>query len=231
MATGSHMRAYEQEQHQDSEVLRLALLTPEQRRGRLEAIANQEELSLERSRARFLLAGDLLAKFEGGPAIRVLEGLEVQYPVLAPYILLMRGRGYQLSNENSQAEATWQSILDQYPDSPVVVNALENLGSLDEAFWQQAIADHPGHPRTLAILHQQLEREPNSLEIQRQILQNHPTDGRTAAVIDGLKASHQGHLTPEDWQAMGDNFWHRRIYNQAIAPTKRPPAMPAIFTV
>lgn len=219
----AQLKAYEQEQHQDSEVLRLALLPPDQRRSKLEAIANQEELSLERSRARFLLAGDLLAKFEGGPALRVLEGLEVQYPVLAPYILLMRGRGYQLSNENDQAEATWQDILDQYPDSPVVVNALENLGSLNEAYWQQAIADHPGHPRTLAILHQQLEREPNALEIQRQILQNHPTDGRTAAVINSLQANHQEHLTPEDWQAMGDNFWHRRIYNQAIAPYEKAP--------
>ncbi len=153
----------------------------------------------------------------------MLEGLEVDYPVLAPYILLMRGRGYQLTNEDEQAKATWQTILEKYPDSPVVVNALENLGTLDEAFWQQAIANHPRHPRTLAILHQQLQSNPGDLGIQRQILQNHPTDGLTAAVIADLVANHQGQLTPEDWQAIGDNFWYRRIYNEAIAPYQKAP--------
>jgi soluble lytic murein transglycosylase len=220
----AQFRAYEQEQHQDSEVLKLALLPPAQRDAKLQAIADQGEASLERSRARFLLAGDLLDKFEGGPAIRMLEGLEVDYPVLAPYILLMRGRGYRLSNENDQAKAVWQTILEKYPDSPVVVNALENLGTLDKTYWQKAIADHASHPRTLAILHQQLESNPGSLEIQQQILQNHPTDGRTAAVITYLVKNNQGKLTPEDWQAIGDNYWHRRIYNQAIAPYQKAPS-------
>ncbi len=62
----AQFKAYEQEQHQDSEVLKLALLPPAERDPRLQAIANQGELSLDRSRARFLLATDLLANFEGG---------------------------------------------------------------------------------------------------------------------------------------------------------------------
>ena len=125
------IKTYEEEQHQDSEVLRLALLPPAEREARLQAIAAQPNVSLERSRARYLLAEDLLGKYEGGPAVRMLENLEVDYPILGPYVLLMRGRGYQLSNENIKAQETWQEIIEKYPDSPLVVNALANLGTLD----------------------------------------------------------------------------------------------------
>mgnify|MGYP002654569733 CR=1 FL=1 len=220
------IQTYEEEQHQDSEVLRLALLPPAERDARLQEIAAQPEVSLERSRARFLLAEDLLGKYEGGPAVRMLENLEIDYPILGPYVLLMRGRGYQLSNENIKAQETWQEILEKYPDSPLVVNALAKLGTLDESYWQRAIADHPTHPRTVDILHQQLEKSPQSLDIQRQILRSNATDSRTANVIDQLLANNTDQLTPEDWQAIGDNFWHRRIYNKAIAPYEKAPQNP-----
>jgi soluble lytic murein transglycosylase len=220
------IKTYEQEQDRDSEVLRLALLPPAERDAKLQAITAQPTLSLERSRARYLLAEDLLGKYEGGPAVKMLENLEVDYPILGPYVLLMRGRGYQLSNENIKAQETWLEILEKYPDSPLVVNALANLGTLDEAYWQRAIADYPNHPRTLDILHQKLAKSPGSAEIKQQILRINPTDNRTAKIIDQLLENNQDQLTPEDWQAIGDNYWQRRIYNKAIAPYEKAPKNP-----
>lgn len=220
------IKTYEAEYDQDSEVLRLALLPPVERDARLQEIAAQPTVSLERSRARFLLAEDLLSQYEGGPAVRMLENLDVDYPVLAPYILLMRGRGYQLANDEAKAQATWQEILDKYPDSPWVVDALANLGAEDPAYWQQAIANHPTHPGTLDILHQKLEKSPQSLPLQQQILSFSATDGRTAQIIDQLLKNNPDQLTPADWQRIGANYWHRRLYDKAIAPYEKAPPDP-----
>jgi soluble lytic murein transglycosylase len=216
-----HAETYAADHHRDSEVLRLALLPPEERDPPLQAIAAQPTVSLERSRARFLLAIDLLSQYEGGPAVRMLDNLEVEYPILAPYILLMRGRGYQLSNDNANAQATWQTVLEKYPNSPWVVDALANLGTLDATYWQQAITKHPTHPATLDILHQKLEQSPQSAELQQQILRTNATDSRTASIIDQLLAGDTDQLTPADWQAIGDNYWHRGLYEQAIAPYQK----------
>ena len=46
-------------------VFTLAELSPEQRAQKLQEIASSETLSLDRSRARYLLANDLLKKYEG----------------------------------------------------------------------------------------------------------------------------------------------------------------------
>ncbi len=218
--------AYEKQQYEDSKVLKLALVPPADRKEQLQTIAAGSSTALDRNRARYLLAQDLLAAYEGGPAVQILENLEVDYPVMGSYILLSRGRGYQLANDNEQAEAVWQQILTDYPDSPTVVKALAKLGTIDQQYWQQAIADYPKHPQTLEILHQQLDVEPDSLVIQQQILQNHPTDGRTAKIIDALLENHTDQLTPEDWQAIGDNNWYRRQFKQAVTPYSKAPRSP-----
>ncbi|MGH2415421.1 MAG: tetratricopeptide repeat protein, partial [Microcystaceae cyanobacterium] len=92
------------------DVLALAALPPEQRDAPLKALSATPTESLNRSRARYLLAVDLIKRYEGGPALRQLEGLEKDYPVLAPYILLKRGRAYELTNENKKAQETWQKL-------------------------------------------------------------------------------------------------------------------------
>ena len=105
--------ASEQEQHQASTVLQLVTLSPQKRAAKLQTIAAQPEPSLERSRARYLLAIDLLERYEGGPAVQWLTDLELDYPVMAPYILLKRGRGYELSNETIKAQEWWQEIVEK----------------------------------------------------------------------------------------------------------------------
>jgi soluble lytic murein transglycosylase len=210
------IKSFEQEQTQASEVLKLVDQTDTARDAKLQAIAAQPNQSLERSRARYLLANDRLKQFEGGPAVQLLENLENEYPVLAPYILLKRGRGYELSNEKIKANETWQAILPKYPHSPVTVEALYLLGKSDSKYWEQAIADYPNHPRTLDILLQKLKKEPKSLALMSQIMRSAPENPKTNPVRDQLLKEYKTELTPEDWQAIGASFWQERNFDQAL---------------
>ena len=55
-----------------SRVLPLAYLEAEEREAQLQAIASEQERSLDRNRARYLLASDLIRKYEVGLALRTL---------------------------------------------------------------------------------------------------------------------------------------------------------------
>ncbi len=203
------------EQNQPSEALKLVNLPPQQRDSSLQAIANQSQPSLDRSRARFLLASDLLDKYEGGSALKLLEGLENDYPVMAPYIVLKRARGYELSNEKIKAKETWQGLVENYPDSPVMIEALYQLGKTDPQYWQKAIAEFPHHPRTLDILLEQLRQNPQQPGLMAQIVAANPQSPRTYPVRDRLLQQDTSSLTPETWQAIADSYWYQRDYKNA----------------
>ena len=210
-----HHQQFLVEQNQPSEVLKLANLSPQQRDKTLQAIANQPTSSLDRNRARFLLASDLLDKYEGGAAIKLLEGLERDYPVMAPYIELKRARGYELSNEKIKAKEVWQGLLENYPNSPVLIEALYQLGKTEPQYWQQAIAQFPHHPRTLDILLEQLRQNPQQPALMAQIVAANPQSPRTYPVRDRLLQQDTSTLTPEDWQAIADSYWYQRDYKNA----------------
>lgn len=220
------IEAYEQEQHQASTVLQLVKLPPQKRAAKLQAIAAQPEPSLERSRARYLLAVDLLERYEGGPAVQWLTDLELDYPVMAPYILLKRGRGYELSNETIKAQESWQEIVEKYPDSPVALTAMTLLGKADHQYWQAALTRFPNDPRLAVVLHQQLQHQPQSLDLMRQILQIAPAHAATTGVRDQLLQQQAKQLTPEDWQAVGDSFWRQGQYAKAIPAYQQAVATP-----
>ncbi|MGL5033782.1 MAG: transglycosylase SLT domain-containing protein [Microcystaceae cyanobacterium] len=206
----------ETEPQNTSEVFKLINLPPGKRDEQLKMIASQSQESLERSRARYLLATDLLAKFEGGKAVRWLENLENDYPVLAPYILLKRGRGYALSNEKIRATETWQEILTKHSQSSVKVDALYELGKSDPKYWQEAIADYPHHPRTLDILLAKLKQKPDSVALMRQIITAAPDNPRTYPIRDRLLKQDTAQLTPDDWQGIADSFWAELNFEQAL---------------
>ena len=65
-----------------SQVLSLVALPVRERALQLSAIAQLPQ-SLERDRARYLLASDLIAQSQGVKALPLLENLEQYYPVLA----------------------------------------------------------------------------------------------------------------------------------------------------
>lgn len=126
----------------NSAVLELVSQPVNERAAQLEAIAKGKR-SLERSRARYLLATDLLAQGQGDLALRWLEGLERDYPILADHIALKRAQAYELQGDKTKALAAWQEILKRYGNRPVAAQALYALLSEDSPYKNTAIAQAP----------------------------------------------------------------------------------------
>jgi soluble lytic murein transglycosylase len=119
----------------DTPVLQLMSLAPSERRTQLEATALQPK-SLNRSRARYLLAVDLIEQKQPEKAIAWLEGLEWEYPVLAPHIALKRAQAYELTGNKAKARLAWQELLKRYPDNPVAAEAIYALSTADPNYWK-----------------------------------------------------------------------------------------------
>lgn len=207
--------ALEEQFNYPSVVLPLISLAPEQRDNQLRAIAQSEQPSLDRSRARFLLAHQLIEEYEGGPALRELEGLELEYPIIAPYILLKRGRAYELTNENAQAVKTWKQILETYPDSLAVAEALYKLGNYEPQFWEQAIAEFPQHPRTWDIVQRKLQNNPQDKDLMLLLVRYNSFDPQMNQIRDRLVQNHGQQLSPEDWEIIGTGYWNTGLYLKA----------------
>lgn len=219
-------KIFEAERQKDSQVLPLALVSAQQRIDKLKAIASSTTPSLDRSRARYLLAADLIKKYEGGPAVRMLEGLEREYPLMTPYILLKRGRGYELSNEPLKAQQEWQKILTDFPDSPIVPEVLYRLGAFDPKYWDQAIKDYPEYPATQNILRKRLAQNPNQLDLMRQLVKTDPQDPGSQAIRDKLVQNFAKQLTPADWDAIAQGYWLRGDYKKAGLAYAQAPVTP-----
>jgi soluble lytic murein transglycosylase len=171
-------------------VLQLVTLPPQKRAAQLEALALGQK-SLDRARARYLLAADLLEQKQGEKALRWLEGLEWDYAVLAANIALKRAQAYELMGDKTNARLAWEDLLKRYPDDPVAAEALYVLSSANPNYWEKAseeyhsnrlieIARHwyafspddpqywerslekfPSHPRILEIARERLKQNPN----------------------------------------------------------------------
>ncbi|MCP2727213.1 lytic transglycosylase domain-containing protein [Limnofasciculus baicalensis] len=108
--------------------LRLVSLPAAQRAEQLKAIAKGEK-SLERSRARYILAADAIAAKQGKEALTWLDGLDKDYPILSGYITLQKARSYELIGDKSQALAAWQDLLKHHSNKPVAAEALYALAA------------------------------------------------------------------------------------------------------
>lgn len=208
-----------------SKVLPLALLKPEARKTQLENIANSKEKSLDRARARYLLASDLLKEYKGGEALDYLKGLEKEYSILAPYIILRRGRAYELTNNTELAQKTWQQLIAEYPESFASADALYKLGSYNPEFWQQAIISYPQHPRTHDIAYKLLEKNPAQLNLLL-LLAKYDKSYKSNQIRDRLVKEFASKLTPEDWQIIADGYWNEGIYNKAFVDYKNATVSP-----
>lgn len=184
-------------------VLQLVSLSPQKRTTQLEALAKREaepsfslgSQSLDYVRARYLLAADLIQQKKGEKALRWLEGLEWDYPVLAGHIALKRAQAYELTGNKAKARAAWEEILKRYPDQPVAAEALYalSLGNSqdrekssepyrrnplmeiarhwysfspnDPQYWERALEKFPSHPRILEMARQRLEQNPHQPQL------------------------------------------------------------------
>ncbi|NET58935.1 MAG: transglycosylase SLT domain-containing protein, partial [Symploca sp. SIO2E6] len=124
------------EDNAQTPVLRLASTAVAQRREPLKEIA-QGKKSLDRSRARYLLAADLIEQQQGEEALRWLEGLEGEYPVLAAHIIFKRAQAYEIIGDQAKAQKTWEDLLKYYSHNPVAAEALYALLSEDSVHFDK----------------------------------------------------------------------------------------------
>jgi len=210
-----------QAQNPKSAVLPLVSLSPAQRMVQLQAIA-QLPHSQERNRARYLLASDLIEQNLGEEALSVLQGLEQDYPVLAPYIALKRAQAYEVSSD-SKARASWQELLLRYPKQPVAAQALFILGRTKPKYWEQAIAQFPAHPRSLEIVRSWLQQNPNQPKLLLVLAKYAYDQPGIISVLDQLVNQFANQLKPEDWEAIAFAYWENKVYAKAgVAYAKAP---------
>ncbi|MGI0481350.1 transglycosylase SLT domain-containing protein [Geminocystis sp. CENA526] len=198
-----------------SEVLPLADVSPSERQSVLESIANQEKPSLDRNRARFLLASDILrVDFDGGKALNYLKNLDKEYPILAPYILLRQGRAYELTNDTAKAQEIWLQLVTEFPENLVSAEAYYKLGTYDENYWQEAIKRFPQYPRTHEIARKLLEKEPNQKDLLL-LLATYDLSPQTKGELDRLVKEFGKELTPQQWDIIAQNYWQNNNFLQA----------------
>lgn len=171
--------------------------------------------SSKNSRQDFLLAANLIDQKQGKEALTKLQGLEQKYPLLAAYVLLSQGRAYQLENNQTKAESTWQKLVQQHPESPATAEALYFLGKSNSAYWQQAITQFPSHPRTHEIIRQQLQQNPNQPNLMAILVKYTPDGQGVVKMRDRLANEYASQLSPENWEAIADSYWAKWDYGKA----------------
>jgi soluble lytic murein transglycosylase len=207
----------------EAEVRMLATLPAAARSQQLEAIAQQQP-SLTRSRARYLLAKDLTEQGEAAKALTLLDGLEADYPVLAPHIVMLRAQAYQLTGDEGKAAATWQDLLKRYPQDPVAAEALYILGKEKPEYWDQAIAQFPSHPQTIEIARSRLKANPNQPELLLLIAKHGLYLKDYGSIVENLSQRYATKLTPEQWESVAFGYWEKQDYGKAaIAYAKATP--------
>ena len=152
--------------------------------------------------------------------------VEDEYPTLVPYILLKRGRGYELTNETEKAQATWQELITTYPDSLVSAEALYQLGKFDPQYWDQGIEKFPQHPVIQRVIKERLEENPNQPNLLRLLAKYNANEVATNPIRDRLVQDYSQELTPEDWQMIADGYWSTNEYHKAAQAYQQAPKTP-----
>lgn len=211
----------------DDPVLAVALQPAEQRQEALQ-VATDGKDTLSQSRARYLLALDLISQDQGGSAIPLLEGLEAEYPAMAPYIALAMAQAQRAAGQPGAALQTQQRLLKEYEQQGAIAPLLFELGQQDPAYWDRLVQQFPNHPKAVEVAHQRLTADPNRadtlplLMIMARAGLHHPNAG---AALLRLKTEFAGQLSPEDWQTVGFGFWRIDSYGDAaVAYAQAPPS-------
>lgn len=203
----------------------LKALPPKDRAEKLTKIAQSRE-SVERSRARYLLATELLAQGQASKAIQQLDKLEKDYPVMAGYVRLKRSQAYTKAGQTDKAQAEWKAVLAEHPNDAVTVEALYALGKAEPQYWDQAIAKFPAHPKTIEIVQQRLKQNPNQRDLLL-LMARHGlyVEGYTK-LLDRLVEQHAKQLTPADWEAIAFGYWEKQAYGKAGMAYAKAPTSP-----
>lgn len=215
----------------ESEVKTLVSLSPVERATKLDAIAatrsqsatDKQQVSPQ-SRARYLLASDLIQQGNAKKALTLLDKLEQEYPILASHIALKRAQAYQLSGDKGQAEKAWQELLKNYPNDPVAAEALYVLGKSKPEYWQQAITQFPAHPRSVEIAQTKLKENPNQPPLMLIVAKHGHYVNDYGTIVEQLVQQNSSALKPQDWEEIAFGYWEKQNYGKgALAYGKAPP--------
>lgn len=199
---------------------------PKQRAAALQQTAQAAQPSLDRNRARYVLANDQIAAGQGSDALKTLDKLEADYPVLGAAILAKRAQAYELAKQPDRAAATWKAMVQQYPQDAASAEALFVLGKQtpqDARYWDQMLAQFPAHPRSLEIARARLQKNPNSLPLLLLLTRYDVSSKDATGWPDRLTQTFAAQLKPEDWQAVAFNYWENQKYDKAADAYARSP--------
>ena len=191
----------------------------------LEKIAQHHRPSLDRSRARFLLA-QRLGESNPGAAVQWLEGLETDYALLAPQILSVRADLMAQQGQTELAQTIWQDLLKTYSTSPVAAEALYHLGDVsdDPTYHDRLLAEWPAHPLSIQVAIDRLEKTPNDLPRLLQVAQYGHYTFVLGDVLERLLTQQAAQLTPQNWEAIAFAHWETTHYPGAAQAYSKSPA-------
>ncbi|MEG4911703.1 MULTISPECIES: transglycosylase SLT domain-containing protein [unclassified Microcoleus] len=232
MGFGSVQKAQQPQNaaNSESEVKMLVSLSPSERSAKLVELATsqsastnpQQEISPQ-SRARYLLASDLIQQGNAAKALKLLDKLEQEYPVLAAHIALKRAQAYQLSGDKGKTKKAWEELLKNYPNDPVAAEALYVLGKSKPEYWQQAISEFPGHPRSVEMALRKLKENPNQPQLMLLVAKHGHYVKDYGTILEQLVQRNSAGLKPEDWEEIAFGYWEKQNYGKgAIAYGKAP---------
>ena len=204
-----------QKEDANSQVLPLVALSPQERETQLKSIAEGKK-SLDRHRARYLLATDLIAQEKGEEALKWLEGLEKSYSILAPHIALQQADAHKLTGKSEKQKAILKELLEDFSQDPAIVKALYDLGETEAKYWDKAISEFPHHPLTSQMVRERLEKNPDQLELFFWLAEYDPNSPGLIEKLENVIADSDQQLSAKNWQAIADIYWQNGLYGKAI---------------
>ncbi|MBE9010786.1 transglycosylase SLT domain-containing protein [Pseudanabaenaceae cyanobacterium LEGE 13415] len=192
----------------------------------LKQVAQGGSSTLERDRARYLLAVDFIAQGQGDKALDQLKDLEKSYSVLAAQIGVKRAQAYEISGKQKEATETLQEVVKQYPKEPATAEALFTLGRKDSKFWDQALQQFPSHPRSVEIATTRLKQNPKQLPLMLLVARYGMDSQGYTELLDRLVSQFGNQLKPDDWEAIAFGYWENQVYDKGAIAYSRAPQTP-----
>ncbi|NJM71799.1 MAG: transglycosylase SLT domain-containing protein [Scytonema sp. RU_4_4] len=193
-----------------SPVFALVSQSPQKRGAKLEALKEGSQ-SADRNRARYLLASDLIEQKQAQSALELLKGLDKDYPLLAPYVLLKQAQANDILGEEGKASDLRQKVLKEYPKEAAAAKALYLIGLRE--YQDKAIAEFPSHPLTREIIRKRLQENPNQPQLQLVLAKYAYDQPGTLTALDQLAKNPS--LKPEQWEILGTAYWENNEFGKA----------------
>ncbi|PZO41195.1 MAG: lytic transglycosylase [Pseudanabaena frigida] len=181
----------------------------DQRLAKLETQSQQQNPNIDRFRARFVLADIYLNNRKSREAIAVLDKLEIEYPILADYVLLKRAQAQTQLRDLQSAKSTWETILKNFPDTPAAAEALFILGQN-----QELLDKFPAHPRSQEVALRLLAQSPNRIDLMALMATYFGDYKEIVPILDRLVASSPS-LTAEQWWAIADAYYDKFEFSKS----------------